>query len=206
MVNKGKFIVLEGLDGSGKTTQMKLLAELMEAQGIKAVTTFEPTDGPVGLLIRQALHKEIALPQETIAMLFAADRYQHVTGQLLELLGEGCCVICDRYYFSNFVYQADETPVERLIMLNQPSMELLRPDVTLFLDVPPEECVRRINEGREMQELYDSLEKLTKVREDYLAVFRRLEEQENIKIVPARDQMNTTTQAIWEAVRDVVVQ
>lgn len=202
MAKKGKFIVLEGLDGSGKTTQMKLLAELMQAQGLKVVTTFEPTDRPVGLLIRQALHKEISLPQETIAMLFAADRYHHVTGQLLGLLEEGCCIICDRYYFSNFVYQADETPVERLIMLNQPSMDLLRPDVTVFLDVSPQECVRRINEDRDIQELYDSLEKLTKVREDYLAVFKRLADQENIKIVPVQEQKEATTQAIWEAIRD----
>lgn len=205
MANKGKFIVLEGLDGSGKTTQMMLLAELMASKGFKVQTTFEPTDGPVGLLIRQALHKEIALPQETIAMLFAADRYQHVTGQLTQLLEEGCCVICDRYYFSNFVYQADETPVERLMMLNQPAMDLLRPDVTVFLDVPPEECVRRINEGREMQELYDSLEKLTKVREDYLAVFRMLDGRENIKIIPAQENKEATTQAIWAAVKEAVI-
>ncbi len=102
------FIVLEGLDGSGTTTQMNNLGEKYHKNGISHQLTMEPTDNHVGKLIRQVLEKEIEVEPETLAVLFSADRYEHIFGRkgIKELTENNTWIICDRYLFSSIAYQS----------------------------------------------------------------------------------------------------
>src|SRR5579864_7294663 len=108
---RGLFIVLEGLDGAGTTTQLVRLAERLRRAGERVVATAEPTDGPIGALIRQALRRRLvhrdgrALTDESLALLFAADRVDHVAGEIEPALARGQHVLCDRYVLSSLAYQ-----------------------------------------------------------------------------------------------------
>ena len=108
-MDKGRFIVFEGLDGSGKTTAMEGLAARLKAENPdrKIYMTREPSDASVGKLIRQALTHQIVLQPKTFTLLFAADRYEHVVNEVLPALERGEDVFCDRYFFSNLAYQGD---------------------------------------------------------------------------------------------------
>jgi dTMP kinase len=109
VTERGKFIVFEGLDGCGKTTQLLLLSERLKRAGVPHIATREPSDGnPVGRLVRDAVHGSVTLENETLALLFAADRYQHIQTEILPALTRGAHVLCDRYYYSNLAYQHDE--------------------------------------------------------------------------------------------------
>lgn len=114
----GRFIVLEGLDGAGTTTQTERLASLLRSEGHDVVTTREPSDGPVGTMLRQALTGRLGLPQgrgplaqETLALLFAADRTDHLHARILPALEQGKVVLCDRYVLSSLAYQGASLPM-----------------------------------------------------------------------------------------------
>jgi dTMP kinase len=125
---RGKFIVFEGLDGSGKTTQLKLLSKrLEERSGEGSVfVTREPSDNPVGSLIRSALRGEISLEAGTIALLFAADRCEHLAGEIIPNLERGRAVLCDRFYLSNLAYQGRFIGGDRLLSYNEDAVSRLR--------------------------------------------------------------------------------
>src|SRR4051794_39709628 len=108
----GRFIVIEGLDGAGTTTQTERLATRLREEGHRVLTTREPSDGPVGMLLRQALTGRLTLPgahaplaDETLALLFAADRTDHLASRVEPALGRGEVVLCDRYVLSSLAYQ-----------------------------------------------------------------------------------------------------
>ena len=139
--DKGRFIVFEGIDGSGKSTQIQNISKRLKAENLKVYTTFEPTDGPVGSLIRQMLSGEIATDQRTIASLFAADRTDHLTNQkngIKQKVDQGEIVLCDRYYFSSYAYHAQYIDMEWVIHANSLNAEILKPDLTIFIDADPE--------------------------------------------------------------------
>jgi dTMP kinase len=190
---KSKFIVYEGLDGSGKSTQLQMLAAYYAAKGEPCLVTREPSDGnPVGQLTRQTMEHKYRLENETVAMLFAADRYQHLTGEILPALRGGSHVICDRYYYSNFAYQGN---FARVLEYNRASMELLKPDAVFFLDVMPEECMRRINardfnaaDSRTLKGrtgLYENIDKLRSVRLGFFDAFERLKATDRVTVIDA---------------------
>ena len=161
----GKLIVLEGIDGSGTTTQGRLLCEWLAARGVAVHLTREPSDGPVGLLIRQILHGAHApVDGDTMALLFAADRVDHLAREILPTLRRGTHVVTDRYYHSSLAYQAieaDRTWVEEL------NRRAGRPDVTFLLDVPAEEAERRRAAAGRPEERYDRLEAQQRIAENY---------------------------------------
>src|SRR6266487_2221386 len=168
------FIALEGIDGSGKSTQMKLLSEKLTGIGHKVYTTFEPTDGPIGSIIRNILKGRIKADNRTIAGLFAADRLDHLLNDvngIIKKLSEGYTVITDRYYFSSYAYHGTHMNMNWVIDTNAMSAEILRPDINIFIDVPPDICMRRLSDNRTMMELYETLENLHNVREKYLESF-----------------------------------
>ena len=110
-MKKKLFIALEGIDGSGKSTQIDFLAENLKMAGHKVYTTFEPTDGPVGSLIRNIFNHRIEADHKTIAGLFVADRLDHLTNKtngILKKMEDGYTVITDRYYFSSYAYHVPE--------------------------------------------------------------------------------------------------
>jgi dTMP kinase len=151
---QGRFIVLEGIDGSGTTTQAKRLAEALEARGHSVCLTCEPTPGPVGKLIRQALRHELVaeggggvrpLSWSTMALLFAADRGDHLDSVVLPALAEGRTVVCDRYVLSSILYQSVTSPerATAIPFIRAANARAARPDLTIILDVSDEVAADR---------------------------------------------------------------
>lgn len=138
----GVFVVLEGIDGSGKTTIAGMLAGRLREMGYTVVLTGEPTQGPVGRLIREYLMRVGERDLVMEALLFAADRRWHVKNVIEPALRRADYVICDRYVYSSYAYQVgDETPLEWLMEINRGIPD---PDHVIFLDVDPEICMSRL--------------------------------------------------------------
>lgn len=150
----GLFVVIEGIDGAGTTTQCERYAARLRAAGRRVHVTREPSGGPVGALLRQVLTHRVTLPRsrqaQTMALLFAADRLDHLAHEVEPRLAEGYVVLSDRYDLSSLTYQSlsegdagDEAAshsVEWIRALNQSAR---RPDVTIVIDVSPEVAAER---------------------------------------------------------------
>lgn len=171
---RGKFIVFEAIDGSGTSTQARLLHDYFFQRGYKVYLTEEPTAGPIGNLIRLALMRRLRLSGEKrlddrqLAFLFAADRHDHLYNEVdgvMRKVEEGWIVICTRYLISSMVYNCNEE--EELKFVQHLNSEFPLPDLTLFLDCPLEVCLHRLNKGRPVQDMYENHDKLKKVRENY---------------------------------------
>lgn len=176
---KALFIVFEGIDGSGTSTQAELLNNYFIAQGKKTVVTPEPTSGPVGKLIRQILNNQelIFMPDtqrfdEQMSYLFAADRYYHLHNQqdgVLSLLKQNINVISTRYYFSSLAYHCqDAHDFNQVKILNQ---NFPNPDLVIYIDIPVKDALIRLQE-REHREVYEYEEKLIKVKSNYQDIFK----------------------------------
>ena len=200
---RGCFFALEGIDGSGKSTQLALLAGALERAGYPCSTTCEPTGGPVGTLLRQVLTGQVDCDSRVVAPLFVADRLDHLLRKgdgLLALVEGGSDVLCDRYYFSSYAYQSVDLPLEWVIGANRPCADLLRPDATLFLDVDPELALERIARGRDHTELFETRERLTRTREQYFRAFEAEKDRERIIILPGDLPPEELSRAIWARV------
>lgn len=170
---RGLFIVLEGPDGAGISTQTALLHSHMVARGLKAVATKEPTGGPIGSVLRQALaHRLVYPPSEPVgddvmALLYAADRLDHLRADILPRLEAGTHVVCDRYRLSSYAYQGLTMGQEWVRTLNSRS---IAPDLTFFIDVPPEVSQQRIASRGGYVELYEREERLRPIYANYLSL------------------------------------
>jgi dTMP kinase len=155
----GRFIVLEGIDGSGTTTQAQLLVRALSGSGIPARFTHEPSTGRIGRLLRQMLAGEesVAPTWDGMALLFAADRLDHVASEIAPALSAGITVICDRYDLSSLAYQSATAPTAEAVVpwLRSINQRALRPDLTLILDVDPERAELRRRERGEPAELFE---------------------------------------------------
>lgn len=183
---QGCFIVLEGLDGSGKSTQAQSLVQFLSQKGMVCHLDREPTDGPVGRLLRSALRGECQMDPRTLALLFAADRLEHVTVPetgILARLQRGEWVISDRYYLSSYAYQMADMPLSWVCRLNQPVTALCRPDMQLFIDSDPEICLARISGNRADTELFENRQRLEMTRANFFKIFHRLQQTERIVTV-----------------------
>lgn len=160
--SKGFFVCVEGLDASGKTTQAKLLTENLRRKGFDAVYTTEPSSGQVGRLIRSfVLNREDRVPIELEALLFAADRVDHVKGEIKPLLKQGKVVVCDRYVYSSLAYQgATGLDVEWIEYVNRFA---LRPDQAILLDVPTDVVLGRLKRKKTVMENKLNLDKVRQV-------------------------------------------
>ena len=188
-MKKGKFIVLEGIDGCGKSTQSRLLLEYLRSKGVACIGTREPTDGPIGGLIRQCLKGQIETDEKAIAALFVADRLDHILGPreaILQKINEGVTVISDRYYFSSYAYHGAFMSMDWVIEANRFSAEALRPDLNIFLDIEPEQSVKRLARRDEL-ERYEKIEAMTLIREKYFEAFEKLKDVERVCIIRSED-------------------
>jgi dTMP kinase len=205
-LEKPLFIAFEGIDGSGKTTQIKLLSEHLKQEGIKVYTTFEPTDSPIGSIITNIFRQRIESDHKTIAGLFVADRLDHLlnkTNGILKKLQEGFTVITDRYYLSSYAYQGAHVPVDWVIQANALSAELLRPDLNIFIDITPETGMQRLNNSRSNIELFETTENLKLVRAQYFEVIERLRNEENIFITDGNRDIHHIAFDIWKELSQV---
>lgn len=200
---RGRFFALEGIDGSGKSTQLKLLAQRLEQAGRPCLTTCEPTHRPMGALLRQVLTRQVRCDSRVVAPLFVADRLDHLLNEengLCKAVEDGLTVLTDRYYFSSYAYQSVDLPLEWVIEANRPCAELLRPTATIFIDVEPELALERIAQNREGTELFETMERLTRTREQYFRAFEAQKDVERVIILPGNQSVDAIAQAIWEQV------
>ncbi len=161
---RGKFIVFEGLDGAGSSTQANLLADYLRLSGVKIIVTKEPTNNIIGGLIRGQLSSDWKTNQECLQLLFAADRSHHLQKEIIPALEQGVTVICDRYLISSLAFGGIGCSIEWLKKLNE---KFLIPDLTIILKVSPAECIKRIKGARFGMELFEQEEKLEDVWRNY---------------------------------------
>lgn len=202
-----KFIVIEGLDGSGKTTQIHMLSQSLRAMGRQVAETAEPTTNATGGLIRDALSGFTPRTGGEIAALFMADRVAHnvnpVNG-IEALLRAGKDVICDRYYYSSLAYQGYVSDPDWVFHMNVDAPEIRKPDLCVFLDLDDEACVRRMEQGRSYREIYENEDTLLAVRKRYFDAFRRLEGRDRIRIVNADRTPGKVAEDVLAAVREIL--
>jgi len=147
---RGFLISVEGIDASGKTTQASLLADKLRSLGLDVVLSTEPTDGPVGTLIKKLLRGRKRPPPVVEAVLFALDRFWHVERLVKPALEEGRIVVLDRYYHSSLAYQGSAgLDMGWLRAINSFAP---RPDLAIYIDVEPEEAMKRIGRPRTVLE------------------------------------------------------
>jgi dTMP kinase len=173
-VTPGRFIVFEGLDGAGTTTQAKLLAERLQAKGRTVYLAHQPSDGPAGQLIRQILAGRTATPQadgklgivdeKVMALLFAADRLDHLGAQIDPRLARGEDVILDRYTLSSLAYQGATVSHEFIVAANRFAR---KPDLTLFLYVPVNVALERVRSRGAKLERYETASQLQAIEREY---------------------------------------
>ncbi len=166
----GLFVVLEGIDGSGKTAVSREIVERLESMDIPARFTFEPSDHPIGSLLRSVLKGNVETSAHTHALLFAADREEHLREEVLPLVGSGHVVVCDRYVFASMAYQgAKGLDMDMIWNMNCTLPHFTVPDVTILLDIPPDISLSRTHH-REITDIFETPEYLSGVRENYLAI------------------------------------
>lgn len=202
-MHPGKFIVFEGIDGSGKTTQVARLAQKMQADGIPFHCTFEPTSGPIGAILRQYLGQRVSFDPRVLPYLYAADRSDHLYNDksgIEPALARGVNVICDRYILSSFAYQVPEHSFELVDYLNR---NFRKPDLTFFLRRSPASGLsEKQKQSAVSRDANDTLEKQTSVAAEYeraLGVFR--ESHHVVELDPLALGLDGTADAVFRHVR-----
>ena len=199
----GKFIVFEGLDGSGKSTQIRCLEQRLRDMGRRVDVTAEPTVSALGGLVRDALSGFTPRSGGEIAALFMADRVQHNVNPvwgIQKMLASGFDVICDRYYYSSMAYQGTVTDPDWVERINLDCPEIRRPDLCVFLDVDYERCRRRMEEGRAFLEIYENEASMIATRRRYYAVFEELKERDRIAVIDAGRPVEEVAEDVFRAV------
>lgn len=188
---KGKFITFEGIDGSGKSTQLRMLADVLRARGLDIVTTREPGGTTLGRHLREAFLEtgETVAPMAEL-LAFAADRAQHVEFLIKPSIAGGKIVISDRYADATFAYQGAgrENSAEQVNQVIALATGGLKPDLTLFFDIPVEIAISRMSVRDESQAKKNRMDEETaefysRVREAYFEIAHR--EPERFRIVDA---------------------
>lgn len=207
---EGHFIVLEGIDGSGTTTQCSLLADRFADRGLPTHVTREPSDGPVGVLIRQILTGRVVTPGQqgsrppswaTMAALFAADRLDHLEAEINPNLLDGVNVICDRYDHSSVAYQtvssdgADDVAAW-VLELNRHAR---RPDLTVVLDVDAKVAAARRDLRSGSPELYEVSEMQGELARFY-AKIDELFRNDTMVHIDANQGVDEVAEAVWAEV------
>ncbi|KKI86324.1 dTMP kinase [Shouchella clausii] len=174
---KSLFIVFEGIDGSGTSTQAGLLKDYFLKKSMKAVVTSEPSEGPIGNLIRQGMKQRILFSNskqhfdQQMAYLFAADRHDHLYNQIdgvFKKMEDGFQVISTRYFFSSYAYHSETK--EDLEMVKNLNQKFPDPDLVIYIDNPVDVSLERIS-LRSVQDVYENKEKLIKVKNNYEKIF-----------------------------------
>ena len=195
---RGKFIVFEGIDGAGKTTQIARLAEALSGAGRTVYTTAEPTESVIGDLLRAALSgKDDRTPAE-MAALFALDRIGH-NREIAAQLAAGKDVICDRYYYSSLAYQGSLCDYEWVRRMNCSCPDIRRPDLCVFLDLTTDQALSRIAVRGIEAEIYEKRETLSLFRDTFLRILRTL--PDSVAVVDASGSVDEVAAAVRAAVK-----
>ena len=203
-MERGKFIVFEGLDGSGKSTQLERLEQRLRALGRSVHRTAEPTGGDVGRAIRRALSGEEPRSTAELAALFLADRIAH-NAEIAAHLDAGEDVICDRYFYSSMAYQGPLTDPDWVADMNRRCPAVAKPDLCVFLDVDYRKCKARLDAGRDKLEIYErDPDFMEATRSAFLAVFRRYALEDRIAVVDADRELDEVSEEIFAVVKAIL--
>ena len=205
---RGKFITFEGIDGSGKSTQLRMMASELRYRGFDVLTTLEPGGTPLGRRLREAfLETEENVSPLAELLLFAADRAQHVNFLVKPAIEEGKIVISDRYADATFAYQGagrgfDEKTVNQVIQL---ATEGLKPDLTLFFDISVENAILRTKSRDKDEAIKNRMDKETadfyeRVRDAYLRIAQR--EPKRFRVIDANGSIEEIKKKVLEIVTE----
>jgi dTMP kinase len=194
MKKHGQFICIEGLDASGKTTQSKLLVKTLLKKGFKAVYTTEPSYGKIGRLIRtHVLLGKNRLSVALEALLFAADRVDHLEREVLPALQTGKIIVSDRYLYSSLAYQgAAGLDLEWIEEINKWA---IKPDLAIYVDIPPEIVLKRLKRKKSVME---TLQNQQLVREIYVKLIK----EHDLRIVDGNKSKKEVATEILKVVAD----
>jgi dTMP kinase len=196
---RGRFVVLEGLDGAGTTTQARLLGDRLRTAGRRVHVTAEPSAGPIGALIRQVLSRRLDLEPAALALLFAADRRDHCAVEIVPALERGIDVVSDRFTLSSLAYQG--------ITLGDPEwVEAINaraavPDVTVFLRARPAVTLARRRAASQGRELYEVDAFQRRVARSYTSGIARLRAAgQRVEFLDGEAPVEEVAEAIWRVV------
>ncbi len=209
-MERGKFIAIEGPDGAGTTTQAAMLVKKIEAGGIKVHATREPSDGPIGRLIRDSLRKNLpgrltgqSFGNYEMQLLFSADRADHLKHEIEPQLENGLWVVSERYFYSTFTYGNElnlrNDGINYDSILRQINSAFRTPDLAFYLDLSAEECLERIEKRGKEKELYEKKEFLERVIEVYRTESRNRNE---FVTVDARSSADDVNNLVYKIVRE----
>ena len=210
--SRGFFIVFEGLDGAGTSTQVRLLADRLRAERpeLRVAVTAEPSGGPAGAMIRQvlkgrttavtALGQPADFDRKALALLFAADRLDHVACEIEPLVDAGWIVVCDRYVWSSLAYQSLDAPMEWIKRIN---LFAPPPDLLVFLDISAEIGLARVDASRPGREIFEQENTLGRVADAYHLALKDLPARRACVLAGNRP-VETVAEDVWTAVRSLI--
>lgn len=197
----GKFIVFEGIDGAGKSTQIALLRDALAKMGYAVHLTAEPTDLDTGKMLRAALSGKCERSAAEMATLFTLDRIAH-NKEIEKALAAGEIVICDRYYYSSLAYQGSLCDYEWVKNMNYRCPDIRHPDLCVFLDLSPKDAIARISARGEQTEIYEKEETLSLFRDTFHRVFASLSDR--VAVVNAAPAPAQIAADVLSAVREIL--
>lgn len=203
-VKNKPFVVFEGIDGSGKTSLARQLYNRLNEFGVPSIMLSEPTESQVGKQIREILAGEKKVDPKTMALLFAADRMEHVVGPngICHHLTSGLAVIEDRYYLSSYAYQMKDMPLEWVMQINSQAKDIVKPDVHIFIDASPEVCLDRIYKTRKTtSDIFENIETLTQTRENFLKVIEAVKDEENVIVVDGNGPIPLVFKRVFDQIK-----
>jgi dTMP kinase len=200
----GRFLVFEGLDGAGTTTQTNRLIDRLRAAGRRAEPTREPTSGPLGGVIRLAIEQRFAIAPHALALAFAADRVDHYHNDangIALMMRRGVNVVCDRYVLSSLAYQALDMAPEWIAEINR---EAPPPARTYFLRVDPAVAWRRIADRSVADELYHVPERLNRIAANYERALEIFGARHRVVVLDGEQPPDAIAAQVWEDVRGLL--
>ena len=197
-------MVFEGLDGAGKTAQIKMIADYFNGGkfGHKLQVVIEPTQLLIGGLVRSRLRGDWHSSPDALQLLFAADRADHLQKEIIPALKKGMLVVGDRYSFSTIAYGAVDCDFDWLAGINS---RFMIPDLTIFLNVPVDECIRRISGERGSIELFEKASILKEIGGNYQAVIEKFQNSANIKIINGNREKEEVFAEALAAIKELLV-
>jgi dTMP kinase len=197
------FIVIEGLDGAGTTTQLKKVATQLIKKGYNIHNTFEPTDRPIGKLVRDVLAKRFITTPLTLAKLYATDREDHLYNSedgVIKHINNNEIVISDRYFYSSLAYQGVECDWEIVKSLNN----YPHPQILIFIDTPVEECLNRINSRGADKDIFEHNDFLEKVYNNYIKILNELPEKVTLIKIDGTLSVEKITETIIDKLNQLI--
>lgn len=197
----GKFIVFEGLDGAGTSTQMKLVLDSY----INIELTHEPTNGPFGVMIRQAIEGRIDICSESLGLAFAADRSDHLhnpVNGIFQNLSKGINVISDRYIMSNIAYQVSHGVDKH--WLKSVNSKFVKPDLTIFIKTNVENCVKRIDSRSNKPELFHDYSKLERINDVFMKEVNDQDYYGKVEIIDGNTSVEEVFKTTIQAIEKII--